>query len=113
MKVLPHAALVWGVLISVISCDVGETALDEEVTDSSQVKEVFGENLPEESLLKKMNIKVDEGLAETLEKATDKNGFVKLPEVRSMNNLGIIRMRRLFPDAGEFEARTRAEGLHL
>lgn len=113
MKVLPHAALVWGVLISVISCDVGETALDEEVTDSSQVKEVFGENLPEESLLKKMNIKVDEGLAETLEKATGKNGFVKLPEVRSMNNLGIIRMRRLFPDAGEFEARTRAEGLHL
>ena len=113
MKVLPHAALVWGVLISVISCDVGETALDEEVTDSSQVKEVFGENLPEESLLKEMNIKVDEGLAETLEKATDKNGFVKLPEVRSMSNLGIIRMRRLFPDAGEFEARTRAEGLHL
>lgn len=113
MKVLPHAALVWGVLISVISCDVGGTALDEEVTDSSQVKEVFGENLPEESLLKEMNIKVDEGLAETLEKATDKNGFVKLPEVRSMNNLGIIRMRRLFPDAGEFEARTRAEGLHL
>lgn len=113
MKVLPHAALVWGVLISVISCDVGETALDEEVTDSSQVKEVFGENLPEESLLKEMNIKVDEGLAETLEKATDKNGLVKLPEVRSMNNLGIIRMRRLFPDAGEFEARTRAEGLHL
>ena len=113
MKVLPHAALVWGILISVISCDVGETALDEEVTDSFQVKEVFGENLPEESLLKEMNIKVDEGLAETLEKATDKNGFVKLPEVRSMNNLGIIRMRRLFPDAGEFEARTRDEGLHL
>lgn len=113
MKVLPHAALVWGVLISVISCNVGETALDEEVTDSPQIKEVFGENLPEENLLKEMNIKVDEGLAETLEKATDKNGFVKLPEVRSMNNLGIIRMRRLFPDAGEFEARTRAEGLHL
>lgn len=113
MKVLPHAALVWGVLISVISCNVGETALDEEVTDSPQIKEVFGENLPEENLLKEMNIKVDEGLAETLEKATDKNGFVKLLEVRSMNNLGIIRMRRLFPDAGEFEARTRAEGLHL
>lgn len=113
MKVLPHAALVWGVLISVISCNVGETALDEEVTDFPQIKEVFGENLPEENLLKEMNIKVDEGLAETLEKATDKNGFVKLPEVRSMNNLGIIRMRRLFPDAGEFEARTRAEGLHL
>ncbi len=113
MKVLPHAALVLGVLMSVISCNVGETVLDEEVTDTPWVKEVFGENLPEESLLKKMNIKVDEGLAETLEKATDKNGFVKLPEVRSMNNLGIIRMRRLFPDAGKFEARTRAEGLHL
>ncbi len=113
MKVLPHAALVLGVLMSVISCNFGETVLDEEVTDTPWVKEVFGENLPEESLLKKMNIKVDEGLAETLEKATDKNGFVKLPEVRSMNNLGIIRMRRLFPDAGKFEARTRAEGLHL
>lgn len=113
MKVLPHSTLVLGVLISVISCNVGETVMNEEAAESPRVKEVFGENLPEESLLKKMNIKVDEGLAETLEKATDKNGFVKLPEVRSMNDLGIIRMRRLFPDAGKFEARTRAEGLHL
>ena len=113
MKVLPHSTLVLGVLISVISCNVGETVMNEEAAESPRVKEVFGENLPEESLLKKMNIKVDEGLAETLEKATDKNGFVKLPEVRSMNDLGIIRMRRLFPDAGKFEARTRTEGLHL
>ena len=113
MKVLPHATLVWGVLLSVISCNVGETVMNEEITDSPQVKEVFGENLPEESLLKEMNIKVDEGLAETLEKATDKNGFVKLPDVRSLSGLGIVHMRRLFPDAGKFEARTRAEGLHL
>ena len=41
MKVLPHAALVWGVLISVISCDVGETALDEEVTDSAVRRLLF------------------------------------------------------------------------
>lgn len=28
------------------------------------------------------------------------------------NSLGIRSMKRLFPDAGEFEARTRAEGMH-
>ncbi len=113
MRVLPYIPLALGVLISAFSCDVGEAVMDEETIDSPQVKEVFGENLPEESLLKEMNIKVDESLSEKLEKATDKNGFVRLPEVRSMSGLGIIRMRRLFPDAGKFEARTRAEGLHL
>ena len=73
MRVLPYIPLALGVLISAFSCDVGEAVMDEETIDSPQVKEVFGENLPEESLLKEMNIKVDDGLAETLEKATDKN----------------------------------------
>ena len=113
MRVLPYIPLVLGVMIAAFSCDVRETALNEDEVDVPQVKEVFGEGLPEESLLKEMNIKVDDGLAETLEKATGEDGFVKLPDVRSLNGLGIVRMRRLFPDAGEFEARTRAEGLHL
>lgn len=54
MRVLPYIPLALGVLISAFSCDVGEAVMDEETIDSPQVKEVFGENLPEESLHRKI-----------------------------------------------------------
>lgn len=75
-------------------------------------EDVFGEGLPEEALLKEMNILVDDGMASALENVTDENGYVRLAEVASLKNQGVVRMRRLFPDAGEFEARTREAGLH-
>lgn len=113
MNHLFKVSLAVGVALSAFSCSVGEVTPGEENPEISEVKEVFGENLPEDCLLKEMNIKVDPSMAEALEASTGKDGFVKLPEVRSLDGLGIVRMRRLFPYAGEFETRTRAEGLHL
>lgn len=61
-------------------------------------------------------VKVSEELSSILESCTAADGCVRLPSVKAMNSatasMGIVGMRRLFPDAGEFEPRTRAEGLH-
>ena len=75
--------------------------------------QVFGEGLPDESLLPQMNIRVSEELAANLSGLTDEDGFVRMDEIPSLKSQGVVKMRRLFPDAGKFEARTRAEGLHL
>lgn len=62
-------------------------------------------------------VKVTEEFAESIEANTDESGRVLTTKVKAMESavksMGIVRMKRLFPDAGEFEARTRAEGLHL
>ena len=73
---------------------------------------VFGSELSEDQLLSMMNIKVSDELAAEFEKATQKNGDVNLRSFGSLTQQGVVKMRRLFPDAGKFEARTRAEGLH-
>lgn len=73
---------------------------------------VFGSELSEDQLLSMMNIKVSDELAAEFEKATQKNGDVNLRSFGSLTHQGVVKMRRLFPDAGKFEARTRAEGLH-
>lgn len=61
-------------------------------------------------------IQVTEDLAEQLEQRTDAEGFVAGAQTKALSfpleDLGIVRMRRLFREAGKFEARTRAEGLH-
>lgn len=82
-------------------------------TDSEALSAgVFGEGLSDESLLHRMNIRVSEEMAESLSEATSEDGFVRMDAVPSLSGQGVVQMRRLFPDAGEFEARTRAEGLH-
>ena len=83
-----------------------------ETPDAGTVQKVFAEGLPKESLLPEMNVKVSEEMARELEKATGEDGYVAIPEVKSLSGTGAVRMRRLFPYAGEFEPRTRAEGLH-
>lgn len=78
------------------------------------VKKVIFADVPEEDLIPdEMNILVDEETAAMLEAATDEDGYVSMPKVKSFEKAGIVRMRRLFPYAGKFEARTRAAGLHL
>ena len=79
----------------------------------SSLEKVIGGNLPEsdvDPLL--LNVLFDEETAEELELITGEDGYVQLPAVKSFDGRGIVRMRRLFPDAGRFEARTRQEGLH-
>ncbi|MCR4860853.1 MAG: S8 family serine peptidase [Bacteroidales bacterium] len=64
----------------------------------------------------RMTLLVNEELAEQLELRTDEEGYVSGSKTKALSfpfdELGIVRMRRLFREAGKFEARTRAEGLH-
>ena len=64
----------------------------------------------------RMTVLVTEDLASELEARTNDEGFVEGARTKALSfpfdELGIVRMRRMFPDAGKFEARTRAEGLH-
>lgn len=73
---------------------------------------VFGSSLADEDLLSKMNIYVSDDLAARLEESTKQDGEVNLRPFKSLTRQGVVSMRRLFPDAGKFEARTREEGLH-
>lgn len=65
----------------------------------------------------RLRIKTDERLAALLESRSDSNGTVKATGVKSsddiLSGLAVKSMKRTFPYAGKFEARTRAEGLHL
>lgn len=61
-------------------------------------------------------IKTTPEFATQLEQKTDKDGNVMLSAVscltKASSAMGVVKMKRLFPYAGRFEARTRAEGLH-
>lgn len=63
-----------------------------------------------------VRIKTDERLALQLESMADEKGIVHSTGVKSSDEIlcgiGFKSMRRTFPPAGKFEARTRAEGLH-
>lgn len=59
-------------------------------------------------------IKVDDALVEALEAAAAKGSFKtkSLALDNAFDSLGVTSWRRVFPDAGEFEPRTRRAGLH-
>lgn len=59
-------------------------------------------------------IQVDEALAEVLEEAASKGSFKTRSQVldNAFDSLGVTVWRRVFPNAGEFEPRTRKAGLH-
>lgn len=97
-------------LLAFFSCNRMEPAegfLPEQGQD-----EVFGEGLADEELLPQMNIKVDDDMVVLLESATGDDGYVDLSAFPDFQKQGVVNMRRLFPDAGEFEQRTRDAGLH-
>lgn len=75
-------------------------------------EQVFGSGLSNDQLLSSMNIYVSDDLSAQLEGATGQSGDVDLRPFRTFTSQGVVSMRRLFPEAGEFEERTRAEGLH-
>ncbi len=74
---------------------------------------IFGMNLPDDAVdPERLNVLFDEETVAELERMTGEDGYVQLPKVKAFDGRGIVRMRRMFPEAGRFEARTRAEGLH-
>ncbi len=89
------------IIILVSACAVPEESL-EHAENAGAV--ILGSGLPESSLVQdQLIVKVSEELAEKLETSPSESG-ISMP--------GITGMSRLFPHAGRFEARTRAEGLH-
>lgn len=85
----------------------------EQPIDPETSARVFGLDLPENARdPQRLNVLFDEQTALELENLTGEDGLVHIPEVKSFQHPGIVQMRRLFPHAGKFEARTRREGLH-
>ena len=64
-----------------------------------------------------VRVKLTDEFATALEKEADSKGVITKTAVKSADDvlasLGIKYMERTFPYAGKFEARTRAEGMHL
>lgn len=64
-----------------------------------------------------MRVKVSQTMAGSLEEVADSLGVINKGQAERVNqyfdDAGVISMTRTFPYAGKFEARTRAEGLHL
>ncbi len=105
-------AIALGSLVFFSACSVKEDDLFSGADAEGNSASVFAEGLSDEALLHQMNIRVSEQMAENLSGLTSEDGLVRLDAVPSLKSQGVVKMRRLFPDAGEFEARTRAEGLH-
>lgn len=83
------------------------------VPDSEGSIEILGREAGEENIEKgRLNVHVSEAFAAELEESTGEDGWVRIPDTKA-SVTGAVSMRRMFPYAGEFEARTRREGLHL
>lgn len=105
-----HAAALLLCAALSVSCRNSDIAAGEE--SPSVPLKVYGESLPSDNVLSEMNLFVSEELALRWESATGEDGFVDLDAVDAHLPSGTVQLRRLFPFAGEFEERTRREGLH-
>lgn len=103
--------LLLGGLVLCLSACVRQMAPEEPVVPEDQLA-----RLEENYYPGRMTLLVTDELAVRLEQRTDGEGYVLGAQTKALSfpfeEMGIVRMRRLFPDAGKFEARTRAEGLH-
>lgn len=107
-----HYTLVAAALLLIFTSCVKEADIFEAELVPTPEEQVFGSELSDNELLNYMNIKVSDEFAQQLEEVTETNGKVKLSAFNSLTRQGVVEMRRMFPHAGKFEARTRAEGLH-
>ena len=72
------------------------------------------EEQPAEDIIKTAIVQVSDDLVELLENSTEADKvYTKSQEFNgAIDDLAIVSYERLYPDAGEFEPRTRKEGLH-
>ena len=97
---------------AIVGCSRAELEFDE------QTQVVYGGEVYPSRMFQtgRVSIKVNDSLVKELEANTDENGMVVSANVKSMttslSKLGAIKMERIFPHAGRFEERTRAEGMH-
>ena len=108
MKKLLYAFLAAGSIAA--GCQRNDVPETKPVPDNDRI---FGTQIPEnERIPGVLNVLFQEETVQKLEQITEPDGNVRLDQTRSFRSDGIIRMRRLFPEAGRFEDRTRREGLH-
>lgn len=106
MKRLSSAALA---ILATVLVSCSRTQLPEEDSIQQTAEETSGQYVPGV-----VNVKLSEDLTAIIEEDL-KNGEImtRSSELNAMaGELGIISMERLFPDAGIYEARHRAAGLH-
>lgn len=105
----------WLLLAAVVFAGCAHT-FDEFTPEQLQIasEELWGSEISEQNTVRgTMKVVVSEDLAARLEAQSASDGVVRTKAVKSIMGPQITHMRRLFPPAGKFEARTRAEGLHL
>ncbi len=90
---------------------------DEKLSNQTELIKVNGREVPAAVFEQGMvRLYLTEELSEKLTLETSADGKLTA-NVKSVNNaiesLNIVKMERTFPYAGKFEARTRAEGMHL
>ena len=96
-----------------LSCERGKEDAVVALREEGTTAKVYGADIPEQYRdARKLNILFSDDICGRLESATSESGDVRLSSLPEFSRQGIVRMRRLFPDAGKFEARTRAAGLH-
>ena len=103
----------WMVLAALVlaGCQARESL--EPLVQESDDPRLFGAGIPEsERIPGRLNVSFSDEMTAALEAATDEDGRVRVEAVPGLQGKGIISARRLFPDAGKFEPRTRAAGLH-
>ena len=114
LLVMLRKYLYLSLILSAFACAscVKEDDIFEVERDLAPEEQVFGTGLSDDELLSSMNIYVSDEFAASLEESTRSDGYVNLRPFKTLTQQGVVKMRRLFPDAGKFEERTRAEGLH-
>lgn len=106
MKHYLAAFLMAVTLVSCVRDEFAGSVTDTEINSSVEATDAFVSG--------EAHIYLSEEMAAMLEEANETGTLIT--KSSSMNDaleeLGIMQMRRLFPHAGEYEPRTRAEGLH-
>ncbi|MFR9504313.1 MAG: subtilase family N-terminal domain-containing protein [Rikenellaceae bacterium] len=101
------------ILLGAASCGSYPSSTEQEQAEQ-EVVSTLNESALESGYLR---IKVSEELAEALEQSTDSSGILTRTSITRtdevLESIGATYLTRTFPYAGRFEARTRAEGLHL
>ena len=85
-----------------------------ELRESPVAKTPEDSGASEESCIKSVIVKVDDNMVKTLESATEEQKvYTKSQDFNCIiDDLAIVSYERLYPYAGEYEPRTRADGLH-
>ncbi len=105
-KILLYVCMVLGVsMTSCIRTPLPESK-DETVMENPAIADAYFED--------RIIVRFDDEMTNLIEEDLASGGIMtKSSELNALSeNLGVKSMRRLFPHAGEYEKRTRAEGLH-